>query len=93
MEPTDGNPIDNEVNEKVVNDVKLDSDGNISGADLNTDNLLEYISNGYGLFGTGGYIELSRRFFLGVPSYIWALIAMAMSVNIVVIVFKVIRGM
>lgn len=64
-----------------------------SDSDLNTGNLQEYIKNGYGLTGTDGYIELSRRFFLGVPAYIWAIIATALSVNLVVIVFKVVRGM
>lgn len=60
---------------------------------VDSDNLLEHIRKGFGLIGTDGYIELSHRFFLGVPSYIWALIAMAMSVNIIVILFKALRGM
>lgn len=61
--------------------------------DYEPDTLLQYIRKGFGLLGTDGYIELSRRYFLGIPVYIWALIAMAMSVNIIVIVFKVARGM
>lgn len=65
----------------------------LNNGNLNSDSLLEHINNGFGLLGTDGYIELSRRYFLGVPSYIWALIAMAMSVSILVIVFKSIRGM
>lgn len=60
---------------------------------LNTDNVLENVKNGFGLAGKDGYLELLRRTFLGVPSYIWALVATALGINLLVIVFKVLRGM
>lgn len=72
---------------------KVDSNGNYYDNVLTTDNVTEYVKNGFGLAGSDGYVELSRRFFGGIPAYIWAIIAMALSVNLTVIVFKVLRGM
>lgn len=72
---------------------KVDSNGNYYDNVLTTDNVTEYVKNGFGLAGSDGYVELSRRFFGGIPPYIWAIIAMALSVNLTVIVFKVLRGM
>lgn len=62
---------------------------------VNLDNpdLTNYVRTGYGLLGSDGYIQLSQQFLLGIPNYIWVLIAFALSVNIIVIVFKALRGM
>lgn len=60
---------------------------------LDEDSLLKNIKNGFGLSGTDGYIEIARQFFVGIPTSIWILIGMALSVNIIVIVFKALRGM
>ena len=61
--------------------------------DISNSNVIEYVNNGYGLLGNQGYLQLSQRFFAGVPVYIWGLLAFALSVNIIVIVFKALRGM
>ena len=59
---------------------------------IDDSNLISHIKNGFGLFGTDGYIALAQRFFVGVPSQIWSLIYMAMAVSIILIVFKTMRG-
>ena len=87
---------DAEGNADLDNAYEFDKGGNwtsSSTGSLDTDGVLNHVNDGYGLLGRDGYLELSRRFFLGVPDYIWALIAMAMSVSIVVILFKALRGM
>ena len=84
---------DDSGNQYAESQTKVDSNGNYYDNVLTTDNVTEYVKNGFGLAGSDGYVELSRRFFGCVPSYIWAIIAMALSVNLTVIVFKVLRGM
>lgn len=82
------------------NDVFKDSyEMNANGDNVSNDlgniddsNLIAHIRNGFGLFGTDGYIALAQRFFVGVPSQIWSLIYMAMAVSIILIVFKTMRG-
>ena len=82
------------------NDVFKDSyEMNANGDNVSNDlgniddsNLIAHIKNGFGLFGTDGYIALAQRFFVGVPNQIWSLIYMAMAVSIILIVFKTMRG-
>ena len=85
---------DDDGNDVFHSSYEQDANGNVtSGVNtLDTDNVLEHIKNGFGLTGKDGYLELLRYTFLGVPAYIWVLVATAMSVNIIVIVFKVLRG-
>lgn len=74
----------------------IDSNGNdVNGVvgSFSVDSVEQYIKNGYGLTGSDGYIEMSRRFFVGIPDYIWCIIAFALSINVIVILFKVLRGM
>lgn len=71
------------------------SDFSQSGG-LTTANLLDFIKSGFGLLsnnGTVGFIALAASFFNSIPVAVWMLVYFAMSVNIVVIVFKVLRGM
>ena len=74
----------------------IDSNGNdVNGVvgSFSVDSVEQYIKNGYGLTGSDGYIEMSRRFFIGVPEYIWTIIAFALTINVIVILFKILRGM
>lgn len=57
------------------------------------DILTRHIKNGFGLLGQSGILALSQRVFAGFPVWVWVLIGMLISVNIVVIVFKALRGM
>lgn len=82
-------------NDVFKNSYEMNANGdNISNdlGNIDDSNLLEHIKNGFGLFGTDGYVALAQRFFLGVPNQIWSLIYMAMAVSIILIVFKTMRG-
>ena len=59
---------------------------------INDGNVIDYIKNGFGLLGSQGVIQLAQTCFVGVPSYLWALYATLISVNIVLIIFKITRG-
>ena len=80
--------IDSNHNNSVVNPSSV-----FDSVDLQNPDLTNYVKTGYGLLGSDGYIQLSQQFLLGIPNYIWVLIAFALSVNIIVIVFKALRGM
>lgn len=62
-------------------------------SDLDEDEVMKRISSGFGLLGKSGMLALSQRVFVGLPVWVWTLIGMLISVNIIVIVFKVVRGM
>lgn len=85
---------DDEGNDVFHSSYEQDANGNMtSGAGtLDTENVLEHVKNGFGLAGKDGYLELLRRTFLGVPGYIWGIIATALGVNLIVLAFKVLRG-
>lgn len=89
----DGDGVKFEGEDYVFDEYGKEVDSTYSGGNLNNDNVIDYIKNGYGLSGTDGYIEMSRRFFVGIPDYIWGIIAFALSINVIVILFKVLRGM
>lgn len=86
---------DDSGNEYIASSSYQDTNGNETDliGSLDEDSLLKNIRNGFGLSGTNGYIEMARQFFIGIPVSIWVLIGTALSVNIVVIVFKALRGM
>lgn len=75
-----------------IMDYSTGSSGSATGS-IDIDGLLEDIKKGFGLSGTNGYIELARQFFVGIPTSIWILIGTALAVNIIVIIFKALRGM
>lgn len=75
----------------------MDSNGNKTdssiSSDINVTNIVEHVKNGYGLAGDDGYLNLTQRFLQGVPSYIWWIVAMALSINLLAIAVKIFRGM
>lgn len=75
----------------------MDSNGNKTNSsissDINVDNIVEHVKNGYGLAGDDGYLNLTQRFLQGVPNYIWWIVAMALSINLLAIAVKIFRGM
>lgn len=89
----DGDGVKFEGEDYVFDEYGNEVDSTYSGSNITNDNVIDYIKNGYGLTGTDGYIEMSRRFFIGVPDFIWGIIAFALSINVIVILFKVFRGM
>lgn len=72
----------------------LDITGISSGTSkIDSDSLVEHVKNGYGLAGDDGYLNLTQRFLQGVPEYIWWIVAMALSINLLAIALKIFRGM
>lgn len=59
---------------------------------LDTDNVMTFIKDGFGILGSNGVLALAQTVFLGVPTYIWMLYGTLIAVTIVVIVFKIARG-
>lgn len=64
-----------------------------SSMELNSDSVMQNVENGFGLLGDDGYINLTNRFLYSVPADIWAMISAAMALSIILILFKVLRGM
>lgn len=58
-----------------------------------TGDLLENVDTAFGLTGGNGYFALMNQFLDAVPSQIWTLIGMALSVSIICLVIKIFRGM
>lgn len=67
--------------------------GEFTSSGLNTDNLLSYFQNGFGLLGNNGFLALARETFNFFPAEIWVLIFFGISVSIVLIVARFGRGL
>lgn len=67
--------------------------GQFTSSGLNTDNLLSYFQNGFGLLGNNGFLALARETFSFFPTEIWVLIFFGISVSIVLVVARFGRGL
>lgn len=67
--------------------------GELVSSGLNTDNLLSYFQNGFGLLGNNGFLALARETFSFFPTEIWVLIFFGISVSIVLVVARFGRGL
>lgn len=80
----DGNQISGE-------EVNFDKYGNIisDSDDVDVNSLWDYIENGFILLGEDGFLGLLQQTFLGVPIWIWTLVGTALTIQLAVMVFKV----
>lgn len=89
------NPTDISRSDDVITDNSVfDDNGNRAyDTSLSESGLLDNIRSGYGLSGSDGYFAITNRYLSSIPSSIWTLIGFALSVSIIICVFKAIRGM
>lgn len=67
--------------------------GTLPDYEESADGVLNNIKNGFGLLGNNGLLALCQRTFTAIPLWIWVLVGMLISVNIIVIGLKIARGM
>ena len=71
--------------------VQMNDDGT-SGV-LSNDNIIQFINSGLGFKGGNGFISIIQKTLSFLPTEIWGLIFAALSLSLVLMIIKILRGM
>lgn len=81
-----------------LDDLNTNNDKNITDYPTASDNsmslssLISFVKNGFGVLGDNGIIAFLNNTFSGIPDMFWSLITLSVSITVVLLVIKIVRG-